>query len=172
MFNKIVFFTLVTLILGCSNISTFENTGLKIFNYQQGLMKETQDRWVVYSEGDEFNYTNNAPCVWGWAYYNCMWIGYTFEYELDQEQVELNCVTTYSKPTILGNPKAINESPINMNEYTITLNGTEKRHEAPGYLIDKIDFIDVSTKSSDTKCYYKNKLAFNYKKTVSISANK
>ena len=159
-------------IVGCSNIITNESKSLKIYNYQQGLMKKSLEEWVVYKEGKVFDYINNAPCVWGKKYYKCMWIGYTFEYETDQEKVELNCITTYSNPTIKGNPKKINDKPINQEEYTITLSGAEKRSEAPGYLIDEIDFIDVSTKSSDTRCFHNDKLAFSYKKTIRVHKDK
>jgi hypothetical protein len=114
------------------------------------MWKDEFGVWFVYERGRELQYAENGRCVLAGETQPCMWHGFVLEYRTDADQVSLDCVVRWNRPTRLVDPNEVLAESAKETPFTLSLRGSETVFRNPQFVTAPI--LRRGVQRMTTKC--------------------
>jgi hypothetical protein len=133
---------------------------IAITNLKYGLVCGPDYNRRICFQTSDIQITGEGRCVYNQQEIPCTWFGYSFDYKLPKDTVELDCEWSSTLPANLGNPIAELKENVSSYHYKIVLNRGESHFFNPQYSSVRADLGIVEVNKQ--QCSYNGEKLFEF----------
>ena len=165
--------TLIFVLVAC-----FPGTGaaIEVSNFKSGLVcevdVETPDAdvpimWICF-ETETVYITGQGECIYARKEERCTWYGYEFEYSGAEDGDSIDCISSSTEPTNVGNPEEMTDEAATTSEWSIAVGPGRGRHFNPQYTVSTFAHDQDMPIHNETVCFVDGEEVFRFRFTIII----
>ena len=164
--------SLLALVLGSL---AHESSAIEVQNFRAGLVCEARldiegsdvglpVGWICF-ETEAIYMTGQGRCVYDRQEKHCSWYGFEFDYKGATEGDEIQCRSTSTLPTDIGNPSAEKAEDTTTYEYSLVLPAGDGHFYNPQYSVFSPGGVELAD-TDETVCSFEGKELFRFRFTI------